>query len=172
MASIYTGKGDTGTSTLGDSQRIPKNDARFALLGDIDELNAHLGLVKALRDAPEEKDFIEKIQRNLMRLSGFICDAKKEGCRIGREDIAALESKIDAYSSVYKRVGFTIPGVNAPSAHAEICRTVCRRAERSFVAASCQYDTDPGAQTYLNRLSDYLYMLARMMERAAAPEGD
>ena len=163
---IYTKKGDTGTSTLSESARIPKSDIRFSLLGDLDELNSHIGLVKArLKSEGGGADdvlFLEDIQRALFTIGAHIYNMENPDYFLPDEAAAALEAQIDAYGKLYTRTCFTLPGENMLAAETDICRAIARRGERVFVKLSEAYAVHPNALAYVNRLSDYLYMFARV----------
>ncbi len=161
---ISTKKGDDGTSTLSEAGRIPKNDMRFNCLGDVDELNAQLGLAKVMlgQDLHEEKAFIEGIQHKLITIGGHIYNMEKPDYFLTPEDTQALEAKISAMEGQYTFKGFVLPGGTALSAQLDVCRTIARRCERDLVAVSQQYPVDVHTRTYMNRLSDFLYMYARI----------
>ena len=158
---IYTGAGDGGeTSTLG-GQKVSKNDAAIHFEGAADELNSHLGLVKAMLSG-NTRQFIEGIQINLMKLMAHVSDPANGEYFLGENEVNGLEREIDRLSATLPPLSeMAVPGKNATEAHIHIARTVARRAERLFVAASAEHPLCRNAGVYLNRLSDYLFTLAR-----------
>ena len=166
---IYTKRGDGGTSTLSEAGRIPKNDPRFALLGDLDELNAHIGLAKAMAEHQTSVDiaFWETIQTCIIRLSSHVYDTHNTSYFLTAQDIAALEEKIDGHmgaSMPGSRLGqFVLPGRSVLSAQLDVCRTVARRCERRLTTVNQTHPLDGYAQMYVNRLSDYFFAVAQVV---------
>ncbi|MBR5157360.1 MAG: cob(I)yrinic acid a,c-diamide adenosyltransferase [Clostridia bacterium] len=161
---IYTKGGDFGTTTLCGGEQVSKTDERIELLGTIDEVNSHLGLAKAMA-ADSLKEIISCLQRTLMTVMAGFYDAKNPEFFIKDEQIQALESEIDKLESSFERKkGFVLYGANELSARLDVARAVLRRAERDFCRVSQKCETDKNAQAYINRLSDYLYILARASE--------
>lgn len=155
---IYTKTGDDGTSTLRNSKRIKKSDIIFDVLGSIDELSSHIGLAKA---ADREKNFcsmLEEIQKTLMKLMAGIAAEGDSKYEIAEADILYLEQKIDGFAKEFE---FVLPGSSELSARLDVARCVARRAERLLVKASESYNIEKASLTYMNRLSDFLYTLAR-----------
>ncbi|MDR0323534.1 MAG: cob(I)yrinic acid a,c-diamide adenosyltransferase [Treponema sp.] len=149
------------TSTL-DGQRISKNNDLIHLIGTADELNSHLGLVKAMYDGKETKQFIEKIQKDIMKLMSHVSDLKNENYFFSKGDTDVFEKEIDSLSAGQRNLNqFVLPGSSAMEAQIHITRTIARRTERLFYALDdrqmlCQY-----AGAYLNKLSDYLFVLSQ-----------
>ncbi len=166
MAKIYTRKGDTGTTSLIGGERVPKHHERVEAYGTVDELSAHLGLLRAMLTAEhEDYAFLLTIQKCLLELGAILAAPSADR---GFDAICAerLEQRIDEISSALPPLReFVISGDNAPSAQAHVCRTVCRRAERHITALSAQ--PDEAVCKYINRLSDYLFTLARHLAYAA-----
>lgn len=161
---IYTKGGDSGTTTLCGGESVSKTDERIELLGTIDEVNSHLGLAKAIAD-DSLKEIISRLQRNLMTVMSGFYDPKNPEFFIKDEQILALESEIDKLeSSIEREKRFVLYGATELSARLDVARAVLRRAERDFCRVSQKYVTDKNAQIYINRLSDYLYILARSCE--------
>jgi ATP:cob(I)alamin adenosyltransferase len=156
---IYTGAGDRGETSTLSRQKVSKNDAAIHFEGTADELNSHLGLIKALLSGSE---FIEGIQRSLMKLMAHVSDPSNEQYYFSDDDVGALEREIDRLSGNLPPLSqMVVPGKNATEAHIHIARSVARRTERLFTAVNAEYPLCRNAGAYLNRLSDYLFVLAR-----------
>ncbi len=176
---IYTKTGDRGTTGLIDGSRVPKDDPRVATYGDIDELQAMLGLIKS--DVPADSKLallLMTIQRDLFSLSARLADPqdriaeRKEKVVTGEARVAALEREIDEREAELPPLkAFILSGGGLTGARLHLARTVCRRAERAAVALERTAGLDPVIVTYLNRLSDLLFVLARHENhRAGLPE--
>lgn len=160
---IYTKKGDGGNTSLMNGVSISKADDRIELLGTIDELNSHLGLAKVLADG-DLYDRLSQIQRNLMKIMSGIADAKNLDFRFDKAEVLALEEEIDRMENALprsKEFTFVLYGGCEQSARLDVARAVARRAERRFRKVSQYFGTDAVAVSYINRLSDFLYMAAR-----------
>jgi cob(I)alamin adenosyltransferase len=174
---IYTKTGDDGTTGL-IGARVRKDDPRVAAYGDVDELNAVLGLV--LADARDEAlgALLRGIQRDLFAVGAHLADpnarvtASRSKTDIAAERIAELEQAIDAAETELPALtAFILPGGCRAGAALHLARTVCRRAERTVVTLAAQSTVEPTIVTYLNRLSDLLFVLARREnQRAGSPE--
>lgn len=174
MAKIYTKSGDDGSTGLIGGKRVPKDAARVSAYGDVDELNAVLGLACSQRlPAPIEK-ILQRIQDDLFTVGANL--ALPEGTDsaewkippVTEEDVAALEADIDAYDSTIEPLQqFILPGGNGGGAMLHLARTVARRAERSCVTLSRAEPVDPKIVRYLNRVSDLCFVLARCVNRQA-----
>lgn len=159
---IYTKTGDQGETCLFDGSRTSKDDLRLDLIGDIDELSAHLGLVHSLLDDAKINEFIVKIIHNLFHLNAHLAGAIKYASLDLSEEVANLESSIDKMDlSLPTLVDFIYPLGSQTIATIHIARTICRRAERKLVAAGLEFKFHPTSLQYLNRLSDWLFTLAR-----------
>ena len=159
---IYTRMGDGGETFTLNGLKMSKNDAALHLTGTADELNSHLGLIKALLSSDEAREFIEGIQRSLMKLMAHVSDPANEQYFLGDEAVSGLEREIDRLSESLPPLSeMLVPGKNAVEAHIHIARTVARRTERLFIAVNAECPLCPQAGAYLNRLSDYLFVLAR-----------
>jgi cob(I)alamin adenosyltransferase len=174
---LYTKTGDAGETGLFDGTRVSKADPRVAAFGDVDELNAWLGVVRAQNSDPEIEGMLEQIQRDLFALGALLADPRQRiAARVGKAtvtdaDVTRLERWIDGFEAGLPRLRrFVLAGGGVTGASLHLGRTVCRRAERSVVALG------PGAVMpvvviYLNRLSDLLFAMARMANaRAGVPE--
>jgi len=145
-----------------NGQRISKNDPIIHFIGDCDELNSHLGLVKALIQDKEEKRFIEELQKNIMKLMSHASDNTDEKYFFGDKETASLEKEMGRLSQKNPEGReFAIPGKNVIEAQIHIARAVARRAERLFFAACEKQALCEEAGAYLNRLSDYLFALSQ-----------
>ena len=168
---IYTKTGDDGETGLFGGGRIPKDSVRVAAYGEVDELNAALGLARAL-DPPGFADpLLQTIQRDLFTVGAELSAPdpdkvlkalSRSGGAIGESDIAALEDVIDNHESRLEPLkNFILPGGTPKAAALHLARTICRRAERAVVAAGRHERISPAILRYLNRLSDLLFVLAR-----------
>ena len=158
---LYTKTGDQGTTGMLSGSRVRKSDDRIELIGTLDELNSHLGLVKV--SAPTElRDKIEEIQRTLMVIMSGISDTGNKNYRITRDLVAELEQEIDRVENLFPRTkGFVLYGGCELSARLDVARAVARRADRIFCKVKNVYGVHPISMEYVNRLADYLYVQAR-----------
>lgn len=163
-ATIYTGSGDTGTTSLIGNTRVRKNHPRVEAYGTIDELNAHLGMLCAVLDNNDTKVFIEYVENRLITLGSYLATDKECKCAIGTEEIARIENAIDMLEAALPPMHeFLLPVDNEVAARANVCRTVCRRAERAMVALQENCPIEHCAMVFINRLSDYLFLLQRSL---------
>lgn len=175
---IYTKSGDKGRTSLIGGERVSKYDSRVEAYGTIDELSAHIGMLRDMlagSSAPEYGEDLIAILRTLMSVESILAVGKGGYDKIPDirpESIAELESRIDEINSTLPEIHcFTLPGGHVIVSQAHICRTVCRRAEREACRAVAQHEILPNALRYINRLSDYLYVLGRKLaERLNAEE--
>jgi cob(I)alamin adenosyltransferase len=176
---IYTKSGDDGTTGLFGGSRVSKTDARVEAYGQVDELNAVLGVALASDDSPKLaalRDLLQTIQRDLFVLGADLATPRGEESsylpRVQEEHVVALERAIDAAEATLPPLrNFILPGGPAPAAHLHHARTVCRRAERATVALAKRQDVGAIPVRYLNRLADLLFVLARAAAHAkGAPE--
>jgi cob(I)alamin adenosyltransferase len=173
---LYTRTGDAGQTSLFDGTRVSKADHRVDAYGEVDELNAWLGLVRAARPDAEIDATIVEIQRDLFALGAQLADPadkiapRVEKASLGDEDVARLEREIDRFDGEVPPLRRFILAGGAPAGAAlHVARTVCRRAERRMVALVPP--PDPVLVRYVNRLSDLLFALARAVNhRAGAAE--
>jgi len=168
---IYTKTGDDGDTGLFDGTRVPKNDPRVAAYGDVDELNAWLGFVRASLSDDALGAKLEQIQRDLFALGARLADpSHKIASRVTKAaitagDIARLEEWIDLLESELPPLRrFILAGGSVGGAALHVARTVCRRAERSIVALGPDA-VEPDLLVYLNRLSDLLFVMGRATNR-------
>jgi cob(I)alamin adenosyltransferase len=168
---IYTKTGDAGETGLFGGGRTPKDSPRVAAYGEVDELNAALGLARALEPEQFADTLLQSIQRDLFTIGAELATpdpAKLQKAfahgrtAIGDAEIAVLEAAIDAQESGLEPLkNFILPGGTPKAAALHLGRTVCRRAERAVVAAGRHERISPAILRYLNRLSDLLFVLAR-----------
>ena len=178
---IYTRTGDDGTTGLVDGSRITKSDTLMAAIGDVDEANSAIGIAARVLDPKsDERAMLSRIQNELFDLGAdlatppdiqFGFGPHDMALRIVPSQIARLEDEIDAMNEGLGALkSFILPGGTMAAAHLHLARAVTRRAERAAVAAGETRDLNPLALTYLNRLSDHLFVLTRHLNAAA--EGD
>jgi cob(I)alamin adenosyltransferase len=159
---IYSKTGDLGETSALNGRRISKNDLLIHLLGETDELNSRLGLVKAIHTDDNVCQFIEEIQKKLMRLMSHISDIENGKYFFTEDEISVLEKEIDRLSEkISKPLEFVIPGENILEIQIHLARIAARKTERMFFAVNEQYSLCPKAGAYLNRLSDYLFVLSQ-----------
>jgi cob(I)alamin adenosyltransferase len=174
---IYTKTGDQGETGLFDGTRVAKNDLRVEAYGAVDELNAFLGLARATLADAQIDEMLLLIQRDLHALGAQLADpAHKISARVGKavlgeDDVARLEGWIDALEGTLPPLRrFILAGGSQAGAHIHVARTVCRCAERRMVSIEA---VDPILLTYINRLSDLLFVIARAVNhRAGSPEAE
>ena len=171
---IYTRTGDGGETALFDGTRVPKSDLRVGAYGDIDELNAWLGLVRATRLDGDLDTMVVRIQRDLFALGSRLADPSHRiaervtKAAISAGDIDRLERWIDTLEGEVPPLRrFILAGGTPAGASLHVARTACRRAERAMVALGTA-SVAPELLTYVNRLSDLLFVMARVVNRRAA----
>jgi cob(I)alamin adenosyltransferase len=158
----FSGTGDTGETYALNGQRVSKNDAVIHFVGACDELNAHLGLVKAMFSGEDTRQFfIEEIQKKLMKLMSHTSDPANEEYYFCEDEVSVLEKESARLSQQLPKQQFVLPGRSITEAQIHIARTAARRAERLFFAANEKQQLCPKAGAYLNRLSDYLFVLSQ-----------
>ncbi|MBO7229897.1 MAG: cob(I)yrinic acid a,c-diamide adenosyltransferase [Bacteroidaceae bacterium] len=161
-ATIYTGTGDNGTTSLIGGTRVRKDHIRVEAYGTIDELNAHLGLLSVVIEDDQTRLFIEKIEHNMLTIGCSLANEQKSEYTLSDEDIAVMQKAIDNLeASLPPMHSFIIPGGTEAAARANLCRTVCRRAERVLTTLRREQEIEQNIMTYINRLSDYLFLLQR-----------
>ncbi|MBC7790616.1 MAG: cob(I)yrinic acid a,c-diamide adenosyltransferase [Anaerolineae bacterium] len=172
---IYTKTGDTGETGLFGGGRVSKDDPRVEAYGAVDELNAVLGVVRAVELMPRIDEVVVLVQRDLFSLGSLLAtpDREKmrqhlEKARIDEDRIAQLERAIDDGEAELEPLrAFILPGGTPKSAALHVARTVCRRAERRVIALTREVEIPAIVVKYLNRLSDLLFVLARVANRRA-----
>lgn len=164
LTRIYTRTGDDGSTGLGDGTRVSKDSARVAAYGTVDELNSALGIVVAQAVAAPVRDLLTEIQHELFDLGGELCIPGS--ALITEADVTRLETRLDAFNQDLPPLkDFILPGGGLAAASCHLARTICRRAEREVVTLSRHDAVRPEAIRYLNRLSDLLFVLARVLAR-------
>jgi cob(I)alamin adenosyltransferase len=166
LTKIATRTGDDGTTGLGDGSRTRKDSLRIAAMGDVDELNSTLGVLLAEPLPEAVREALIDIQHDLFDLGGELCIPGWEN--VADTQVARLDGLIEHYNGTLPRLAeFILPGGSRAAAVAHVARTVCRRAERSIVALGDAEAVRPACRQYVNRLSDLLFVLARVLNRHA-----
>lgn len=167
LSRIYTKTGDSGDTGLGDGSRVPKDHPRVTAYGTVDELNAILGVF--LTSVPEEKELsalLRSVQNDLFDVGADLClpiSVGEKSLRVRADQAERLEKAIDKYNERLQPLkSFILPGGTTPAAWCHLARTVCRRAERDVVTLARSEKVNPQVIIYLNRLSDLLFVLARV----------
>jgi cob(I)alamin adenosyltransferase len=169
LSKIYTRTGDDGTTGLGDGARVAKDSARMEAIGNVDELNCVIGLLLASDPPPEMCGCLTDVQHDLFDLGGEL--SIPGHTLIRPERISTLEQVLDHFNSGLPPLKeFILPGGNRAAAVCHLARAVCRRAERGVVHLSRDEPVSDEARRYLNRLSDLLFVLARVAARASGAE--
>ncbi|MDM7456225.1 MAG: cob(I)yrinic acid a,c-diamide adenosyltransferase [Tepidimonas sp.] len=164
LTQIATRTGDGGTTGLGNNQRVSKNSARVHAMGDVDELNSHLGLLLCEDMPAEVRALLVEIQHQLFNLGGELSMPGFE--LLKPEAVLALDEALERYNAQLPRLQeFILPAGTRAAAQAHVCRTVARRAERSVVALGQEEAIHDAPRQYLNRLSDLMFVLARVLNR-------
>jgi len=164
LSKIYTRTGDDGTTGLGDGSRVDKDSARVAAYGTVDEANSCIGVLLA-SDVPEGmRELLTAVQHQLFDLGGELCIPGHAA--IEDDDITRLEQHLDHYNDPLPALkDFILPGGGEAAARCHVARTVVRRAERETIALARDEAVRPQAVRYLNRLSDLLFVLSRVLAR-------
>lgn len=167
LSRIYTKAGDGGQTGLGDGTRVPKDHPRVVAYGEVDELNSVLGL--ALAAGAPEPELLRRVQNDLFDLGSDLCvppgdgDAARTALRVTADQAERLEREIDRLNERLQPLrSFVLPGGSPGAAWLHLARTVCRRAERTVVTLMGSEPVGPAVLVYLNRLSDLLFVLARV----------
>jgi cob(I)alamin adenosyltransferase len=165
LTQIATRTGDDGTTGLGDGSRTGKDSLRIAALGDVDELNSALGVLMAETLPADVLAALLGIQHDLFDLGGELCIPGFEN--VSERQVQRLDELLAHYNATLPRLEeFILPGGSRPAALAHVARTVARRAERSIVALGQDESVRPVCRQYVNRLSDLMFVLARVLNRA------
>ncbi len=164
---IYTKTGDKGTTSLVGGTRVAKTHARLNAYGTIDELNANLGFLLTYLNDENDRNLVLQIQNKLFSVGSYLATDQtttKLNCAsiVSGEDVGVLENAIDTMDELVPPLqAFIIPGGARGAAVCHICRTVCRRAERAILNLTDSFEIDATVLSYMNRLSDYLFVLSR-----------
>ncbi len=165
---VYTKHGDKGMTSLGSGMQIFKSDERIDTLGCIDELTSQIGLAKVLIKEEALRGGLTRVQRNLMTVMAGIADIRNPQYILQEEEIAFLEMEMDRMNEVLPETfSFVLPGASEAGARLDVARTVARRAERALITMDRRFSAQGSTKMFLNRLSDYLYIMARYLETDA-----
>ncbi len=166
---VVTRGGDRGETSLGDGRRVRKDDARIEAIGAVDETNAVIGVLRLhTRDLPDTDAMLARIQNDLFDCGADLCVPGEAGDRLRLTDapVARLEAEVEAMNQALPTLtSFVLPGGSAGSAHAHLARVTARRAERAVVGME---DANPALLRYLNRLSDHMFVLSRVLNANGA----
>lgn len=166
LSKIYTRTGDDGSTGLGDGTRVAKDSLRVEAYGTVDEANCCIGLVLASEVPDDVRQLLTAVQHQLFDLGGELCIPGSEA--IFDADVEALEHQLDHYNAGLPYLKeFILPGGGEASARCHVARTVVRRAERATVTLAQAEEIRPQPRRYLNRLSDLLFVLARVLALAS-----
>lgn len=166
---VYTKTGDKGKTSLIGGEKVYKDEIQIEAYGTVDELNSYLGLIRDYSEINhDDTSFIISIQNDLFIIGSLLAESKKKNKMklpiISEEMIHSLEEKIDLMESFLEPMKFfVLPGGHSLISHLHIARSICRRAERRIVSFSNNIETSPLILKYINRLSDYLFVLSRYM---------
>lgn len=167
-SNVYTMTGDRGETSLAGGRRVSKDNARIEAYGTVDELNSFIGVLDNLHNIPSEiKEYLRVIQNKLFCIGAYLAtdhpaNTSSKAAGLSENDITKLERVIDELDSELPPLqAFVLPGGSRISSFAHVCRTVTRRCERRVVALANGNYIDPNVLTYLNRLSDFFFVLAR-----------
>ena len=169
ITKVYTRTGDKGQTSIIGGFRVSKACVRLEAYGTVDELSSHLGLLAALLPDGDDKAMIIRIQNNLFNVCTNLATDQSQtplydSAKLPEGEIELLEKEVDRMMKLLpERQGFILPGGTQAAAQAHVCRTVCRRAERRIVALSEVAQISQETQQYVNRLSDYLFVLAKII---------
>jgi cob(I)alamin adenosyltransferase len=176
ITKVYTRGGDSGKTSLVGGQRVSKASTRLEAYGTVDELSSHLGLLAALLPDGHEQQMIFRIQNNLFNVCTNLATNQEQtplypSAHLPEGETELLEKEVDSImNELPERQGFVLPGGTREAAQAHVCRTVCRRAERRIVALAEEAVVSTEVQQYVNRLSDYLFVLAKKLNFLAKKE--
>src|SRR5215472_1212513 len=171
---VVTRGGDSGETSLGDGARLRKDAPRIAAIGAVDEANAAIGILRlATRDLPEVDAMLARIQNDLFDVGADLSVPGEGGDRLRLTDapVARLEAEVAAMNArLPKLTSFVLPGGRPGAAHAHMARTMVRRTERDLVRLAAEHAVTPALLRYLNRLSDHLFVLARVLNADGADD--
>lgn len=166
LSKIATRTGDNGTTGLGDGSRTSKDSLRVHAMGDVDELNSQIGLLLCEYLPPALREELISIQHDLFDLGGELCIPGYT--MITEVHVARLDALLEKYNADLPSLkDFILPGGSRAASLAHVCRTVCRRAERSIVGLGKAEKINDNPRHYMNRLSDLLFVLSRVLNRYA-----
>ena len=164
LTQISTRTGDNGTTGLGNNLRVSKNSLRVHAMGEVDELNSHIGVLLCEDMSPDVRDVLVEVQHQLFNLGGELSIPGFE--LLKAEAVVALDAALAHYNAQLPKLQeFILPAGSRGAALAHVCRTVARRAERATVALGNEESLNETPKQYLNRLSDLMFVLARVLNR-------
>ena len=164
LTQIATRTGDNGTTGLGDNTRVSKNSLRVHAMGDVDELNSNIGVLLCEEMPADVRELLVEVQHQLFNLGGELSIPGFE--LLKAEAVALLDAALEKYNSKLPRLAeFILPAGSRAASIAHVCRTVARRAERAVVALGAIEPLKDAPRQYLNRLSDLLFVLSRVLNR-------
>ncbi len=164
LSQIATRTGDNGTTGLGDNTRVSKDSLRVQAMGEVDELNSHIGLLLCEEMPAPLRELLVEVQHQLFNLGGELSIPGFE--LLKPEAVAALDTALQDYNAQLPRLAeFILPAGSRAASQAHVCRTVARRAERAVVALGLAEAIKDSPRQYLNRLSDLLFVLSRVLNR-------
>jgi len=165
LTRIATRTGDDGTTGLADGSRVAKSDRRVAAMGEVDELNSQLGVLLAEPLPDDVRSLLQQVQQQLFNLGGEL--SLPGQVLLGDQAVAALDQALERHNATLPALAeFILPGGTRSAALAHVARTIARRAERALVALGDVQPVNAAPRQYLNRLSDLLFVLARVLNRA------
>ena len=168
---VYTGYGDKGMTDLSHTKNVSKSDDRICLMGSIEELVSHIGLVRALIGDGDVVRMLEKISETLKKITDGVSDPYNREFKVSEDRTELLEEEIGRMKEIFSGEKLPIlPGDSRVAAEVDVTRAVARRAERELALVSVKFGSDTGAKKYMNRLSDYFYVLARYVDVAKIKE--
>ncbi len=166
LSKIYTKTGDKGTTGLGDGTRVAKDSLRVVAMGDVDELNSVIGLLLTEPISSKIRDCLTRVQHDLFDMGGEIC--MPGYAMIKLERVSALENILDEWNDTLPPLKeFILPGGSRAASYCHLARTVCRRAERTMTTLNNQEKITEISLQYINRLSDLLFVLCRILNKEA-----
>ncbi|MFN5096348.1 MAG: cob(I)yrinic acid a,c-diamide adenosyltransferase [Limnohabitans sp.] len=164
LTQIATRTGDNGTTGLGNNQRVSKNSLRVHAMGEVDELNSHIGVLLCEDMPADVREVLVEVQHQLFNLGGELSIPGFELLKV--EAVAALDEALEKYNAQLPKLEeFILPAGTRGASQAHVCRTVARRAERACVALGNEEAINETPRQYLNRLSDLMFVLARVLNR-------
>lgn len=168
---VYTGYGDKGMTDLSHTKNVSKSDDRICLMGSVEELMSHIGLVRVLVDDVDVVRMLEKISETLKKIIDGVSDPYNREFKVSEDRTELLEEEIGRMKEIFSGERLPIlPGDSRVAAEIDVTRAVARRAERELALVSVKFGSDTGAKKYMNRLSDYFYVLARYVDAAKIEE--
>lgn len=168
---VYTGYGDKGMTDLSHTKNVSKSDDRICLMGSVEELMSHIGLVRVLVDDVDVVRMLEKISETLKKIIDGVSDPYNREFKLSEDRTELLEEEIGRMKEIFSGERLPIlPGDSRVAAEIDVTRAVARRAERELALVSVKFGSDTGAKKYMNRLSDYFYVLARYVDVAKIEE--